>query len=41
MQKCELITDKSMIFTIVSQMWHFFAILSQKTIFEPKLPIFG
>ena len=30
MQKCELITDKSMIFTIVSQMWHFFAILSQK-----------
>ena len=30
MQKRELITDESMILTIVSQMWHFFAILSKK-----------
>ena len=32
MQKRELITDESMILTIVSQMWHYFAIWSQKTI---------
>ena len=30
MQKCELITDKSMILTIVSQMWHFLPFWAQK-----------